>query len=386
MNGLDINGAKMAGKDITKIVGVPIIIGQPKENEPGDIPTDYDTIAQIDAPGESAEAKPDSHITEMSDLVKGSASILIARGQRPKGSLEGFSCGFKQIDKALDGLQRGNMYGCGGRPGMGKSIVALQMSLNVASTGVGVYYISLEMPSLEHGRRVLFNRSGVQSWRWKEGEMRPDDWRAVTACVPDAAKLPIIWDDSTSQTIEQIHSKIKMVKGMFTAKGGELGLVVIDHTLLVQGSVSGDRRSKFAHVTKEIKNIAKDEMVAILALSQLNRQLEARTVKDKRPQMSDFKETGTWEEDADAMMLLYREDYYEKDPKKWNHELEINIPKIRGGQKAWTKLYFDGDCQRVLPMTGEGTATTTAPDPPRESVEPVRDWNEPPAYEGDPDA
>lgn len=304
----------------------------------------------------------DKHISTNKESVVDAMRIAWEREQRGVG-LAGMSTGFWRLDRILDGMRKGSLYCCGGRPGMGKSMLALSIALNVAKYGHGVLYVSLEMTTAEHGLRQLFALSGIPSHRWKRHQMRKEDWAEMTLAANAAAKLPIIWDDATGQTIEAIHGRIKLIKGMMATTGASLELVIIDHALLIEGTTKNqDRRSQMVHITRRMKAIAKEEDIAILALAQLNRGVEARTVKDKRPQMTDFKETGSWEEDGDAMLLLYREDYYKRDVPEYkaDHILEINVPKVREGDPGMVKLHFDGSCQRILQLSND-------PEPPEES-------------------
>ena len=311
----------------------------------------YDELPEVLASTEET-AKERATIVDNRTALKN--AVEHARERTKRGQLlAGISCGYSQIDKALDGLQAGCLYGCGGRAGMGKSVFGLNIAVNVAKGGHGVYYVSLEMPTMDHSLRQLFCLSGVPAYRWKNNTMLGDHWKSIATAMGPAAEYPILWDDAVGQTIEQVWKRVENAKARFAETEKILGLVIIDHAMLIRGSVRGDRRAQMVHITNSLKNMSKECNVATLALGQLSRALESRAVKDKRPQMSDFKESGSWEEDADAMLLLYRKDYYEKNRSNWNNVLEVSMPKVRGGEPGYCKLCFQGECQRVLEFEHE---------------------------------
>jgi replicative DNA helicase len=313
-----------------------------------DAPIDYDQLPEVASCTEQT-AKEREQIVDNKAALTDAAMFAYERASRGS-DIAGMSTGFRKLDKILDGLRQGCLYGLGGRPGMGKSMLALNICLNAAKHGHGVYYVSLEMATREHALRQLFCLGGVPSYRWKNNTMRPEDWSRMTSAVGEASKYPILWDDVTGQTIEKIRKRTEAAQDRFAEDGRKLGLLIIDHALLVRGSVRGDRRQQLIHITNQMKCIAKELSIAVLALAQLSRAVESRAVKCKKPQMSDFKESGSWEEDGDGMLLLFREDYYTKDRAKWNNELEVDVVKVRDGVPGMVKLRFDGACQRVLPL------------------------------------
>jgi replicative DNA helicase len=261
------------------------------------------------------------------------------------GELAGAASGFRGVDIALDGWQRGKLYVVGGRSGMGKSVFGLNTAMGLARAGEPVHFMTIEMPTVEQAQRAMFCASHVPSYRWKNGSLRQDDWAALTEAINDLCKLKWLWDESSSVTVEQIRAKVKQSKATL---GRAPAIVVIDHVLNIKGSNDRQpRREQLLHITQQLKSIAKDEDVCVIALTQLNRALEQRGVKDKRPQISDLKESGSFEEDADAILLLYRADHYERDKAKWTNELEVLMPKVRGGEPSYCKLNFNGACYRL---------------------------------------
>lgn len=316
-----------------------------------DVPINYDTFPEAESSTEQT-AKEREQVKDNKEALKQALTFAYERIERAANgqTLAGISTGFKELDRVIDGLKQGCLYGMGGRPGMGKSVLALNICLNAAKQGHGAYYVSLEMSTMEHVLRQIFCLSGVPSYRWKNNNVRPEDWSAMTTAASDASKYPIYWDDATGQTIEKIRQRTVDVRDSFAANGKRLDLLIIDHALLIRGSVGKDRRTQLVHITNQLKCLAKELGIAVLALAQLNRSLEARTVKCKKPQMSDFKESGSWEEDSDVMMLLYRQDYYTKDRTKWDNKIDVDVAKVRDGEPGTISLHFDGACHRILPI------------------------------------
>lgn len=262
--------------------------------------------------------------------------------------LAGESIGYPLLDRALDGLQRGKLYVVGARSGLGKSIFALNAALNLAKGGSRVVYFTLEMPTQEQVVRALFCWAGISVNRLKNGTLRKDDWTALNVAAQQLCGFPFVWDEACGLTIEHIESRLIEHIEATTSDEQPPFAVVIDHVLLVRGTNDRQpRREQLNHITEKLKTIAKERNVAVIALNQLNRQLEARTVKDKHPQISDLKESGSFEQDADAIMLLYRKDHYREEGESADNTIEVIVPKVRGGEQAMVKLSFRGDCYRI---------------------------------------
>ena len=262
------------------------------------------------------------------------------------GGLAGEALGLLPIDDALDGWQRGRFYVIGGRTGMGKSVVGLNVAMLAAIKGLGVDFLSLEMPIEEQAIRALLCQSRVPAWRLKLSKVEPEHWSAMTASVGGMVKWPWSWSDKGGITVEQIAEQVRRCKAAMAAKGQSLFMVVIDHIQKIRGSRGRDRRTEMVHVTDSLKTLAKEEAVCVVGLAQVNRGTEARGQKDRRPRVSELQESGSIEQEADAIMLLFREDYY-RDRAEWNNVLEVSLPKIRGGEPTFVKLRFTGECYRI---------------------------------------
>ncbi|MFA4900886.1 MAG: DnaB-like helicase C-terminal domain-containing protein [Brevundimonas sp.] len=349
----------------------------PKSDEPPD--DFYDRMAgsipeAADASGSANPTNGKRVVAETKvDIKTGIVDAFIALQERMKrgDKLAGVESGYRKLDYALDGFCRKKMYVIAGRAGMGKSVVGLNLALRFAEAGKRVLYFTIEMTNEEQVLRALFNRAKVGMWRMKKDKIFKEHWSALTDAAGTISKLPIHFDQKVGLTdldIERLVIKHKQ------EHGGDLFCVVVDHTLLVHGTNQRQpRRDQLNGIIEHLHNIAKEHDVCVLALAQMNRALEARTVKDKRPQMSEIKETGAFEEFADATLLLYREDYYHySDPSyKRDNVIEIILPKIRGGQGTKVELEFIGSQCRI--------------EPPKDDVPEDDEVDNPPNYQ-DPDA
>ena len=275
------------------------------------------------------------------------ALVSIEERLKRGGKLAGESLGITLVDKAFDGWQRGRFYVLAGRTGMGKSIVGQNLGSNAANMGLAVDYLSLEMPIEELALRSLFCESQVSSDRMRNNNMQSSDWSKMTNAVNGMCKWPLWWDDSSGVTIEWIREQIQETKKiMMDEMGKELFLVVIDHIQKINGTnARSDRRQQMVHITDQCKVIAKEENVCMLGLAQINRDPENRG-KDKRPRISDLQESGSIEQEADGIILLFREDYYRK-KSEWDFKMDMAIPKVRGGEPTVVKVRFAGDLYRI---------------------------------------
>jgi len=301
-------------------------------------------------PSELGNGKPNKKkeptAKHIKPVIKSALESIEERLKRG-GKLAGESLGITLVDKSFDGWQRGRFYVVAGRTGMGKSIVGQNFGSNAASSGLAVDYLSLEMPIEELALRSLFCQSRVSSDRMRNGTMQPEDWSKMIKSVNDMGKWPFWWDDSSGVTVEWIREQIQETKQIMKDEmGKELFLVVIDHIQKINGTNARvDRRQQMVHITDQLKVIAKEENVCMLGLAQINREPENRG-KDKRPRISDLQESGSIEQEADGIILLFREDYYRKKA-DWDFKMDMAIPKIRGGEPTLVKVRFTGDQYRI---------------------------------------
>ena len=260
-----------------------------------------------------------------------------------KGGLTGLPSGFADLDKLTSGLHPSDFIILAARPSMGKTALALNIVQNVALRAhkkIGgeprsVAFFSLEMSKEQLVNRMLCAEAGIDSQRLRVGEMKDDDWDSLWGACDLMSKAKIYIDDTAGITVMDMRSRARRLK----AEHG-LDLVVVDYLQLMQGSGkrnnSGDRQQEVSEISRSLKALARELDVPVLALSQLSRSVEARQVK--RPMLSDLRESGSLEQDADIVAFLYREDYY--NPETENKHTELIIAKHRNGPVDTVNLFF----------------------------------------------
>ncbi len=255
--------------------------------------------------------------------------------QQRKGDITGIPTGFVELDRMTAGLQRSDLIIVAARPSVGKTAFALNISQNVATrTGENVAIFSLEMGANQLVQRMLCAEGNIDSQRLRTGQLTPEDWQKLTMAMGTLSKAGIYIDDTPGIKVSEIRAKCRRLK---QEKG--LGLVMIDYLQLITGSGrSGEnRQQEVSEISRSLKAIARELDVPVVALSQLSRSVESR--QDKRPIMSDIRESGSIEQDADIVAFLYRDDYYNKDSEKQNI-VEIIIAKQRNGPVGTVELAF----------------------------------------------
>ena len=257
--------------------------------------------------------------------------------------ITGLKTGFSELDRTIHGLQRGDMIVVAARPSMGKTAVSLNLALNVAlyNRPGAVAIFSLEMAAEQLEMRLLGARSHVHLEFLKTGRLSTDQWNAVNEAASDLAQSEIYIDDTPGIKMAEIFSKCRRLQ----ADRG-LNLVLIDYIQLISGSGgrSESRQQEVSEISRNLKALARELKVPVIALSQLSRTVEQR--ENKRPMLSDLRESGAIEQDADIVMMLYRESYYdeaakEEADKTGSERLEINIAKHRNGAVRKVYLAFE---------------------------------------------
>ena len=260
-----------------------------------------------------------------------------------KGGLTGLPSGFADLDKLTSGLHPSDFIILAARPSMGKTALALNIVQNVALRAhkkIGgeprsVAFFSLEMSKEQLVNRMLCAEASIDSQRLRVGEMKDDDWDSLWGACDLMSKAKIYIDDTAGITVMDMRSRARRLK----AEHG-LDLIVVDYLQLMQGSGkrnnSGDRQQEVSEISRSLKALARELDVPVLALSQLSRSVEARQVK--RPMLSDLRESGSLEQDADIVAFLYREDYY--NPETENKHTELIIAKHRNGPVDTVNLFF----------------------------------------------
>ena len=260
---------------------------------------------------------------------------------------KGIPTGFRLLDTVLTGLGRGDLIILAARPGMGKTSFALNIATRVAmQQKVPVAIFSLEMTKEQLTNRILSAEAGIDSQRLRVGEMRDEDWTHLWDACDTMSRAKIYIDDTAGITAMDMRSRARRLK----AEHG-LDLIVVDYLQLMQGSGkrnnSGDRQQEVSEISRSLKALARELDVPVLALSQLSRSVESRQVK--RPMLSDLRESGSLEQDADIVAFLYREDYY--NPETENKHTELIIAKHRNGPVDTVNLFFQKQFTKFVGFT-----------------------------------
>lgn len=253
-----------------------------------------------------------------------------------KGGLTGLSSGFKDLDKLTSGLQASDLILVAARPSMGKTAFTLNIATHVAvREKKPVAFFSLEMSKEQLVQRMLCAEGGIDSQRLRIGQLEDEDWTRLISAADRLNSAPIFIDDTPGITIMELRSKARRLKAEH-----DLQLIVIDYLQLMQGrsNKNGDnRQQEISEISRSLKALARELNVPVIALSQLSRSVESRQVK--KPMLSDLRESGSLEQDADIVMFLYREDYYDPDTDQKNIT-DVIIAKHRNGPVDTIQLFF----------------------------------------------
>jgi len=281
------------------------------------------------------------------EVITGSLKKLEASSEL-EGYVTGVPTGFERFDFYTSGLQPSDLIVIAGRPSMGKTALALNIGYNAAQrTKKGVAIFSLEMSKPQLGVRLLGFDSGIDSAKLRTGFLRDKEWNALTDSANRLSELPIFIDDSSSISVLEMKAKCRRLK-----KGRSLGLVIVDYMQLIQGRSSAESRQiEMSEISRSLKALAKDLNVPVMALSQLNRKVEDRP--NRRPQLSDLRESGAIEQDADVIAFIYRDEVYHPDTVENKNIAEINVAKQRNGPTGYFKLTFQKEITRFRNYTEE---------------------------------
>jgi len=294
-----------------------------------------------------ASRKSTTDLVHVKDLVLNTYEKIEYRYNH-KDELLGVPTGFFDLDAVLNGLQKSDLIILAARPAMGKTAFALNIAQNVAiraKTPVAIF--SLEMSKDQLVQRMLCSEAEIDSQRIKTGNMQSRDWEKLADAMNSFAQAPLYIDDTSGCTITDLRAKCRRLK----MQEKNLGLILIDYLQLMEGSGREDRMQQISAISRGLKILAKELDVPVIALSQLSRAVESRT--DKRPMLSDLRESGSIEQDADIVMFIYRDEYYRKTEDGEEDEIaakaaakgesEIIIAKHRNGGLDTVKLLFQGN-------------------------------------------
>lgn len=310
------------------------IVSDAYENEDTDIALDnaQKRIFNI------AASKDTTDLVCIQDLVVSSYEMIEKRFNN-KDELVGVTTGFYDLDNITSGLHKSDLIILAARPAMGKTAFALNLAQNVALKGKkAVAIFSLEMPKQQLVSRMLCAEAEVDSQRVKTGNLQPKDWEKLVEGMTRLSEAKIYIDDAAGATATDVKAKCRRL--MMEEK--ELGLIVIDYLQLMEGGGNpNDRNQQISQISRSLKGLAKELDVPIIALSQLSRAVESRP--DKRPMMSDLRESGAIEQDADIIMFIYRDEYYNRDDVENKGKAEVIIAKHRNGSVGTVELLFQSN-------------------------------------------
>jgi replicative DNA helicase len=255
---------------------------------------------------------------------------------RNRDTLMGVPTGFTLLDRLLGGLQKSDLVILAGRPGMGKSSFALSIAQNAATRySARVAIFSLEMSNEQMVQRLLSMETGIDSHRLRLGDVHEDEWPILLEAANNLAATAIFIDDTPAAGVVEVRTKARR---LYAEHG--LDLILIDYMQLMTGPTGGrneNRQQEISYISRSLKSLARELNVPVIALSQLSRAVEAR--HDKRPMLSDLRESGSIEQDADVVLFIYREDYYVEDSDRQNIA-DVLVAKHRHGSTGNVSLYF----------------------------------------------
>jgi len=253
--------------------------------------------------------------------------------------ITGVPSGFKDIDKITAGFQPSNLIILAARPGMGKTSLALNIASHVGiREGLPVAVFSIEMSRDEVTQRLMCAEGRVDSTRLRTGKLAPDEWPRLTDACSRLNTAPIYIDDTAGVTALEIKAKTRRLK----TRHPDLALVIVDYLQLMAGGGRFDNRvNEISHISRQLKLIARDLEVPVVALSQLSRAVEQRGAGDRVPQLSDLRESGSIEQDADLVMFVYRDDYYNNESERPG-EADVIVAKHRNGPLDKATLAYQG--------------------------------------------
>ena len=290
-----------------------------------------------------AQKRTKSDLVHIKDIVGESYEQIDARYHN-SDELSGVSTGFYDLDAMTSGLQKSDLIILAARPSVGKTTFAMNIAQNVGVLAKKpVLVFSLEMKKDQIVRRMLCSQAEIDMSRLNSGRMQNKDWVDLSEAMGVLAEAPIYIDDTPILTITDLRAKCRKA----AMKLGEIGLVVIDYLQLMEGTQKGgnadNRVNVISAISRGLKGIAREVDVPIIALSQLSRDIEKR--QDKKPMLSDLRESGSIEQDADIVMFIHREDYYGRENVEIENrgKAEIIIAKQRNGQVGSVELLFQAN-------------------------------------------
>ena len=288
-----------------------------------------------------------SDYTPMDELLA-DAFDRIENLHKNKGALRGLKTGFRDLDNKTAGFQKGDLIIVGGRPAMGKTTFGQNLAYNIASINKkGVLFFSMEMAKSEIVDRMISDVSGVDNWKMRTGNLSDEEFSRIGDALGEMDEIPIYIDDTSSLNIMELRNKARRAM-----HDHDIGIVLVDYLQLIQGSdrYAGNRVQEVTEISRGLKILARELEIPVVALAQLSRNVTGR--ENPRPVLSDLRESGSIEQDADLVMFLHRPDYYKQndDDYEETHITELLIAKHRHGAIGKIELYFHPELQRFMSL------------------------------------
>ena len=268
--------------------------------------------------------------------------------QKNKGALRGLKTGFRDLDKKTAGFQKGDLVIIGARPAMGKTTFAQNLAYNIASINKkGVLFFSMEMAANEIVDRMISDVSGVDNWKMRTGNLSDEEFQRIGDALGEMDEIPIYIDDTSSMTIVELRNKARRAM-----HDHDIGIVIVDYLQLISGSdrYAGNRVQEITEISRGLKILARELRIPIIALAQLSRNVTGRD--NPRPILSDLRDSGSIEQDADLVMFLHRPDYYRQNDDNYEetHITELLVAKHRHGAVGKIELYFHPELLRFMSL------------------------------------
>ena len=293
-----------------------------------------------------------SDYNKLEDLLD-EAYERIEELHRNKGALRGLKTGFRDLDKKTAGFQKGDLIIIGARPAMGKTTFAQNLAYNVATRngdGRGVLFFSMEMAKNEIVDRMISDIGGVDAWRIRTGNIENEDFARIGDALAEMSEVPLYLDDTSSMTVLELRNKARRAW-----HDHNISMIIVDSLQLLQGSdrYAGNRVQEVTEISRGLKTLARELEIPVIALAQLSRGVTGRD--DPRPVLSDLRESGSIEQDADLVMFLHRPDYYKQNSDDFvpTNITELILAKHRHGPVGKVELYFHPELLRFMSLDKE---------------------------------
>ena len=285
---------------------------------------------------EISQSKSSGQLETLSSILPETVEQLEYRYNN-KGTYTGVPSDYYDLDAMTAGFQRSDLIILAARPSMGKTAFALNIGQNIAiQHQIPVAIFSLEMSKVQLVQRILCSEAEIDAQRVRTGDIAPGDWQRIAECMDKLHVSPLYIDDTAGVSVSDIRAKCRRLK----MQRPDLGMVIIDYLQLIDDKSSSDRIQQISAISRGLKSLARELNVPIIALSQLSRKVEERN--DKRPMLSDLRESGAIEQDADIVMFIYREEYYDKENPNVKNKAKIIIAKQRNGPTGEVELLSQG--------------------------------------------